>query len=39
MDPQTYRPQEIVNLARFTDHFVGWSDNARPIDIVHASTI
>ena len=39
MDPQTYRPQEIVNLARFTDHFMGWSDNPRPIDIVHASTI
>jgi peptide/nickel transport system substrate-binding protein len=39
LDPATYRPQEMADLHRFEDHFYGWSDNDRPIDVVRANTV
>ncbi|KJS20263.1 MAG: hypothetical protein VR78_01890 [Hoeflea sp. BRH_c9] len=35
-DPDTYVPQEKVDLKRNKTHFYGWSDNADPIDVVRA---
>ena len=39
LDPSTYRPQEIADFKRFADHFYGWGDNAKPIDIIRANSI
>lgn len=39
LDPATYRPQEIVDLYRFEDHFYGWSDNDNPVDVVRAHAV
>ncbi len=27
LDPSTYRPQEVVDLERYPDHFIGWDEN------------
>ena len=32
LDPATYMPLERVDLARFDDHFLGWSDNPSPVN-------
>jgi len=34
IDPATYRPQEVVDLERNNDFFIGWDENANPIDEV-----
>jgi len=34
IDPSTYRPQEVVDLERNPEFFIGWGDNANPIDEV-----
>ncbi len=39
VDAATYRPQEIIDLARNEDHFYGWDDNDDPIDIVRAHAV
>lgn len=39
LDAGSYAPQVGADLNRFADHFLGWSDNAAPIDIVHSRTI
>ena len=39
MDPETYTPQEIVDLSRFEDHFLGWDHNDDPIDVVRAHEV
>jgi peptide/nickel transport system substrate-binding protein len=39
IDPATYRPRESLDLARFPAHFKGWSDNAKPIDIVRSRPV
>ncbi len=39
IDPATYRPLEILNLNRNADHFLGWADNAKPIDVVRVRGI
>jgi peptide/nickel transport system substrate-binding protein len=33
-DPSTYRPQEVIDLERYEDHFMGWDHNPDPIDAV-----
>ncbi|MCC7427004.1 MAG: ABC transporter substrate-binding protein [Alphaproteobacteria bacterium] len=38
-DPSTYRPQELVDMTRFREHFLGWSHNQRPIDVVRSRPI
>lgn len=35
-NPDTYVPQEKLDLAIFQDHFHGWSDNPDPIETVRA---
>lgn len=39
LDPATYRPQELADLARNPDHFMGWSHNPRPIEVVRVRSI
>lgn len=39
LDASTYRPQEIVDLHRFDDHFYGWSDNKNPVDVIRAHAV
>jgi peptide/nickel transport system substrate-binding protein len=39
LDASTYRPLEIVDLMRNEDHFYGWKDNAKPVDIVRAHPV
>lgn len=39
LDPTTYRPQELADLIRNRDHFLGWSHNERPIEIVRVRPI
>lgn len=39
MDAETYTPQEIVDLSRFEDHFLGWDHNDDPIDVVRAHEV
>ena len=34
VDPDSYRPQEAVDLQRYDDFFVGWDENPNPIDEV-----
>ncbi len=34
IDPATYRPQEVVDLERYDDFFIGWDANPSPIDEV-----
>lgn len=34
IDPDSYRPQEAVDLHRNPDHFMGWDHNADPVDTV-----
>ena len=34
LDASTYRPLERVDLKRNRDHFLGWSDNPRPVEQV-----
>jgi peptide/nickel transport system substrate-binding protein len=38
-DPTTYRPQEVIDLERYKDHFMGWEDNPNPIDTVKARDV
>lgn len=38
-DATTYRPQEVADFTRFGDHFYGWSDNPKPIEIIRANSI
>ena len=33
-DPSTDRPQEVIDLERYQDHFMGWDHNPDPIDFV-----
>ncbi len=35
-DPETYVPQEKLDLSLFEDHFYGWSDNPDPVETVRA---
>lgn len=35
----TYRPQELLDLPRFADHFMGWSHNPRPIEVIRTRPI
>jgi peptide/nickel transport system substrate-binding protein len=37
-DPATYRSQEVADLYRFAQHFMGWSDNPKPIERVHITS-
>ena len=39
LDPSTYRPLEIVDMKRNPDHFYGWSDNPKPIEIIRAHPV
>ena len=39
IDPATYRPREALDLLRFKEHFKGWADSARPIDVVKARPV
>ncbi len=39
LDPKTHRPQEAADFKRFADHFYGWKDNPKPIEIIRANTI
>lgn len=39
LDDGSYVPSEAADLTRFQDHFMGWDDNARPIDKVLARPI
>ena len=34
IDPDSYRPQEAVDLHRNPEHFLGWNHNADPVDTV-----
>lgn len=39
LDPATYRPQELADLTRHREHFMGWSHNEKPIDVVRSRPI
>ncbi len=39
LDPASYRPREALDLIRNKDHFKGWSDNAKPIDLVRSRPV
>lgn len=39
VDPESYRPQEAIDLERYADHFMGWDDNPNPIDLVRARPV
>lgn len=39
LDAATYRPQEIADLYRHEDHFMGWDHNPEPIDVVRAHPV
>jgi len=39
LDAKTYRPLEIVDLMRNENHFYGWKDNPKPVDIIRAHTV
>lgn len=39
LDPASYRPQELADLTRHREHFMGWSHNEKPIDIVRVRPI
>lgn len=39
LDAASYKPVEELDMKRFNDHFIGWSHNQRPIDIVRCRTI
>jgi len=34
VDPATYQPRVSLDLKRFPEHFYGWSDNPKPIEMV-----
>jgi ABC-type transport system substrate-binding protein len=38
-DPATYRPQELADMPRNAEHFMGWSHNPRPIEMIRARPI
>ena len=39
LDAKTYRPQELADLHRNKNHFYGWDDNKKPIDVVRAHPV
>ena len=39
LDISTYQPVQQIDLKRNHDHFMGWSDNKSPIEIVRKRTI
>ncbi|WP_439577021.1 ABC transporter substrate-binding protein [Elioraea sp.] len=39
LDPATYRPQELADLPRNAEHFMGWSHNPRPIELIRSRPI
>ncbi len=39
MDPDTYVPQERVDMYINSDHFYGWDDNPNPVEIVRAHPV
>ncbi len=39
LDPSTYQPVQQADLNRNPDHFIGWSDNKKPVDIVRRRNI
>lgn len=39
INPETYRPRNQLDLERFADHFMGWSDNRRPIESVRVRPV
>ncbi len=39
LDPASYRPREALDLIRNKDHFKGWADNAKPIDLVRSRPV
>ncbi|WP_422002268.1 ABC transporter substrate-binding protein [Reyranella sp.] len=39
LDASTYRPREALDLKRNKDHFKGWSDNPKPIDLVKSRPV
>jgi peptide/nickel transport system substrate-binding protein len=38
-DPSNYRPQEVIDLERYEEHFMGWDHNPNPIDYVKARDV
>jgi len=38
-DPATYQPQETADFSRNPDHFFGWSDNAKPVEMIRSRSI
>jgi peptide/nickel transport system substrate-binding protein len=38
-DPASYIPQKALDLKRNPDHFMGWSDNAKPVDLVRVRPV
>ena len=38
-DPASFRPLEKLDLKRFKDHFMGWSDIKKPLDMVRMRPI
>jgi len=39
IDPETYRPQEALDLIRYEDHFMGWEHNDDPVEVVKARPV
>ncbi len=39
LDPATYRPREALDLVRNKDHFKGWADNPKAIDLVRSRPV
>lgn len=39
LDPASYRPREALDLVRNKDHFKGWADNPKPIDLVRSRPV
>ena len=38
-DPASYIPQKALDSKRNPDHFMGWSHNAKPVDLIRVRPV